>query len=237
MIQIRAAANREWYRKWGKRTLDVIVSGLALLLLSPVIALIAVVECIVVGSPILFVQKRPGLNERIFIIVKFRTMTDAYQPNGERLPDELRVTWLGKLLRAASLDELPELWNVLRGDMSLVGPRPLLVEYLPHYSDEQRRRHSIRPGITGLAQVSGRNHTTWEQRFANDVFYVDNYTLWLDCKIVARTVVATFHGDGGFEAISKLDATFKESRFQSCVAPSQGGIMCEKSKVRSSPWG
>ena len=215
MIQIRTAANREWYRKWGKRTLDVVVSGLALFLLWPVIALIAVVVRIVVGSPVLFVQPRPGLNERIYRMLKFRSMTDARYPNCELLPDELRVTSLGKLLRAASLDELPELWNVLRGEMSLVGPRPLLVEYLPYYSDEQRRRHSARPGITGLAQVSCRNHTTWEQRFAQDVFYVDNCTLWLDCKIIARTVLVIFHGDGGAGASSKL------GRFQGCVAPSQ----------------
>jgi lipopolysaccharide/colanic/teichoic acid biosynthesis glycosyltransferase len=215
MIQIRTAANRGWYRKWGKRTLDVVMSGLALFLLWPVIALIAVVARIVLGSPVLFVQPRPGLNDRIFRMRKFRTMTDAHHPNGELLPDELRVTWLGKLLRATSLDELPELWSVLRGEMSLVGPRPLLVEYLPHYSDDQRRRHSVRPGITGLAQVSGRNHTTWEQRFAQDVFYVDNCTLWLDCKIIARTVLAIFHGDGGVEASSKL------GRFQGFVAPSQ----------------
>jgi lipopolysaccharide/colanic/teichoic acid biosynthesis glycosyltransferase len=155
------------------------------------------------------------LDERPFMLLKFRTMTDARDGNGELLPDEVRVTRLGRMLRATSLDELPELWNLLRGAMSLVGPRPLLTEYLPYYSDEQCRRHSVRPGITGLAQISGRNHTTWEQRLAQDVFYVDNCTLWLDCKIIARTVLAIFHGDGGVEASSKL------GRFQGCVAPSQ----------------
>jgi undecaprenyl phosphate N,N'-diacetylbacillosamine 1-phosphate transferase len=215
MIQIRTAANREWYRRWGKRTLDVALSSLALFVLWPVISLIATVVRFIDGSPVLFVQLRPGLNERIHAMLKFRTMTDARNPNGELLPDELRITWLGKLLRATSLDELPELWSVLRGEMSLVGPRPLLVEYLPYYSDEQRRRHSVRPGMTGLAQVSGRNHTTWEQRLAQDISYADNYSLWLDCKIIAQTVLVIFHGDGGVKASSKL------GRFRGCVAPNQ----------------
>lgn len=210
MIQIRNAANREWYRKWGKRTLDVVVSSLALLLLWPVIALIAVVVRVVVGSPVLFVQPRPGLNERIFRMLKFRTMTDAHQINGELLPDELRITRLGKFLRAASLDELPELWNVLRGEMSLVGPRPLLVEYLPYYSAEQRRRHSVRPGLTGLAQTNGRNQTTWAERLGWDIHYVDNYNLVLDCRIFARTIVAVFRSDGGIEAVGAL------GRFRGC---------------------
>jgi lipopolysaccharide/colanic/teichoic acid biosynthesis glycosyltransferase len=227
MIQIRTAANREWYPKWGKRMLDVVVSGLALLLLWPVIALIAVVVRIVVGSPVLFVQPRPGLNERNFSMLKFRTMTDAYHPNGELLPDELRVTWLGKLLRAASLDELPELWSVLRGEMSLVGPRPLLVEYLPYYSAEQHRRHSVRPGITGLAQINGRNQTTWPERLGWDIHYVDNYSLYLDCSILARTIVVIFRSDGGGEAVRTL------GRFSGCSGSVQ--VLPDGTRARRHP--
>ena len=213
MMQIRSTTSREWYRRRGKRALDVVVTGVVLFLLWPVMVLIAVVSRIVVGSPFLFIQPRPGLNERIFRMLKFRTMTAAHHPNGELLLDEMRVTWFGRFLRTASLDELPELWSVLRGEMSLVGPRPLLVEYLPLYSEEQHRRHSVRPGITGLAQVSGRNCTTWEKRLAEDVFYADNCSWWLDCKIIARTVFAIFYGDGGVEASSTL------GRFQGHVPP------------------
>jgi undecaprenyl phosphate N,N'-diacetylbacillosamine 1-phosphate transferase len=227
MMQIRAATDPEWYRKWGKRLLDAVVSGLALFLLWPVLALVAAVVRIALGSPALFVQPRPGVNQRIFRILKFRTMTDARRPDGELLPDELRITWLGRVLRATSLDELPELWNVLRGEMSLVGPRPLLVEYLPHYSAEQLRRHSVRPGITGLAQINGRNHTSWAKRLSLDIHYVDNYSLYLDCSILARTVVAIFRSDGGIEAIGAL------GRFTGCSEPVQ--VLPAETRVRRHP--
>lgn len=177
------------YQRHGKRAVDCCVSFLALVLVSPLLIIISIVVRARLGSPVLFRQPRPGLNERTFIMLKFRSMTDTRNRNGELLPNALRVTRVGRILRATSLDELPEFWNVLRGDMSLVGPRPLLCEYLPYYSAEQRRRHSLRPGMTGLAQVSGRNHNTWEQRLAQDVFYVDNCTLWLDCKIIVRTLI------------------------------------------------
>jgi lipopolysaccharide/colanic/teichoic acid biosynthesis glycosyltransferase len=205
-----------FYRGYGKRAVDCCVSSLALVLLSPLLIIISIMVRSRLGSPVLFRQPRPGLNGRTFVILKFRTMTDTRDRNGELLPNALRVTRIGRILRASSLDELPGLWNVLRGDMSLVGPRPLLCEYLPYYSAQQRRRHSVRPGITGLAQVSGRNHTTWEQRLAQDVLYVDNCTLWLDCKIIARTLIALPRGDGGVDAISKL------GRFRGCGEAAPG---------------
>lgn len=194
----------DWYSRYGKRAIDITASALVLLALLPVLAAIAVAVRLALGSPVLFRQPRPGLNERTFYILKFRTMTDRRDSGGELLCDAMRVTALGKFLRATSLDELPELWNVLKGDMSLVGPRPLLVEYLPYYSAEQHRRHAVRPGVTGLAQISGRNQTTWEQRLAQDISYVENCSLCLDCEIVARTIVAIFRGDGGTDAVEKL---------------------------------
>lgn len=172
----------------GKRALDVTLSGLGLLLLWPIMAVVAVSIAVTMGGPVLFRQTRPGLGGRLFALVKFRTMRSAFDEDGNLLPDELRLTPLGRLLRRTSLDELPELWNVLVGDMSLVGPRPLLVEYLSLYSQEQARRHEVRPGITGLAQVSGRNVLSWEDRFALDVWYVDHRSLGLDLKILARTL-------------------------------------------------
>jgi lipopolysaccharide/colanic/teichoic acid biosynthesis glycosyltransferase len=149
-----------------------------------------------VGAPIVFRQTRPGLHEELFTLLKFRTMTDARDPSGHPLPDDRRLTSLGRFLRRTSLDELPELWNVLRGDMSLVGPRPLLMEYLPRYDDRQRRRHDVRPGITGWTQVNGRNALTWDQKFELDIWYVDHRSLWLDLKILVRTVVAVITGRG-----------------------------------------
>ena len=180
----------------GKRALDVSVSLLALILLSPVLLLVALVIMTTMGRPIFFTQLRPGLDGRPFRMIKFRSMYDAFDPQGAPLPDEERLGRLGRLLRSASLDELPELINVLRGDMSLVGPRPLLMEYLPLYSADQARRHQVRPGLTGLAQIGGRNALSWDQKFALDLRYVDQWSMWLDLKILAATVwkVVTRHG-------------------------------------------
>jgi len=171
-----------------KRLFDLLLSSLALLLLCiPLLFLIWQIRR-KLGSPVFFRQTRPGLNAQPFNMVKFRTMTDARGPDDRLLPDADRLTAFGRFLRASSLDELPELWNVLRGDMSLVGPRPLLMEYLPLYSPEQARRHEVRPGITGWAQVNGRNALSWEDKFKLDVWYVDHHTLWLDIKILWLTV-------------------------------------------------
>ena len=168
------------YRKFFKRFFDVLLSGCALILLSPVLLIVAVLVRTKLGSPVIFCQERPGKNEKIFKMYKFRSMTDARDENGVLLPDEVRLTRLGRILRSTSLDELPELWNILRGDMSIVGPRPLLVKYLPLYNEEQRHRHDVRPGLTGLAQVNGRNAITWEDRFIYDVRYVYRITAWGD---------------------------------------------------------
>jgi len=176
------------YACFGKRLLDVVLSALALVLLSPLMLIIALAIRLTMGPPVLFRQQRPGLHGKPFTIHKFHTMIDARDAQGNLLPDAQRLTPFGRFLRATSLDELPELWNVLKGDMSLVGPRPLLMRYLDRYTPEQARRHEVRPGITGWAQVNGRNALTWEQKFALDVWYVDNLSLWLDLKIIALTV-------------------------------------------------
>jgi len=171
-----------------KRTFDIVVSCFSLLVLAvPLLILVWLVRR-KLGSPVFFRQVRPGLRGRPFQMVKFRTMTDERGPGGELLPDAERLTGFGKFLRSTSLDELPELWNVLKGEMSLVGPRPLLMEYLPLYSPEQARRHEIRPGVTGWAQVNGRNALSWDERFALDVWYVDNRSFWVDLKILWLTV-------------------------------------------------
>lgn len=175
------------YDPW-KRTVDLVVAGVALLVSLPLQAVIAVVVRWKLGTPVLFRQERPGRDERIFTLVKFRTMLPL-DPDRGQVTDEQRMTGLGAFLRSTSLDELPSFWNVVRGDMSLVGPRPLLVRYLPLYSAEERRRHEVRPGVTGLAQVSGRNAISWEEKFAKDVEYVDSRSLALDVSIVVRTVL------------------------------------------------
>lgn len=179
-----------------KRVFDVVASLTALLLLSPVILLVAWKISRKMGSPVLFRQVRPGLNGKPFEMVKFRTMKDAIDAQGNPLPDSERLTSFGQFLRSSSLDELPELWNVLKGDMSLVGPRPLLMEYLPLYSPEQYRRHDVRPGVTGWAQINGRNTLSWKDKFALDVWYVDNRSLWLDIKILFLTVKKVVVRDG-----------------------------------------
>ena len=180
---------RGFYRAFGKRALDVVLSSAILLVLSPVILLAALAVRLTIGPPVLFRQRRPGLRSRPFMILKLRTMRDARDASGALRPDRDRLTRMGRLLRAASLDELPELINVFRGDMSFVGPRPLLMQYLERYTPEQARRHEVRPGITGWAQVNGRNELTWEKRFELDVWYVDHVSLWLDVKILAATLV------------------------------------------------
>lgn len=172
---------------WGKRAFDLAVSGALLLLLSPLLALVSVIILAGLGRPILFRQMRPGLHGRPFPILKFRTMSDRRGQDGDLLPDDRRLGRLGRMLRMTSLDELPELLNVLRGDMSLVGPRPLLMQYLPLYSNEQRRRHLVRPGLTGLAQVNGRNAISWHEKFVLDVRYVDEWSPLLDLRILAAT--------------------------------------------------
>lgn len=179
-----------------KRLIDIVASAGGLVVLSPVLLVLWLLVRRRMGSPALFRQVRPGLHGQAFEMVKFRTMRDATGPDGEPLPDAERLTDFGRWLRATSLDELPELWNVLKGQMSLVGPRPLLMEYLPLYSPEQARRHEVRPGITGWAQVNGRNAVGWDQKFALDVWYVDRHTLWLDVKIITLTLRRIVQRDG-----------------------------------------
>jgi len=171
-----------------KRALDLILTIPALIILSPFLAIIAILVAILLGSPVLFRQKRPGWHGKPFWLLKFRTMTDTRDANDALLPDTLRLTSFGRFLRATSLDELPELFNVLNGDMSLVGPRPLLMQYLDRYTPEQARRHEVKPGITGWAQINGRNAITWEEKFKLDVWYVDNWSLSLDVKIICMTI-------------------------------------------------
>lgn len=184
------------YRKYIKRVLDVVISSIALILLSPVLVIVAILVKTKLGSPVIFKQDRPGKDEKIFKLYKFRTMTDEKDENGNLLPDEKRLTKFGKLLRSTSLDELPELINIIKGDMSLVGPRPLLVEYLNLYSEEQRHRHDVRPGLTGYAQVRGRNLVDWESRFKLDLEYVNNLTLRTDIKVLFDTVRVVFKKEG-----------------------------------------
>jgi len=179
-----------------KRALDILLAGIALILLVPFLLLIAVLIRLTMGKPILFVQERPGRHGKIFRIYKFRTMRDLVGSQSRPLPDDARISRMGKFLRTASLDELPELLNVLRGDMSLVGPRPLRVEYLELYTPKQARRHEMRPGITGWAQVNGRNAVSWEKRFELDVWYVDHWTLGLDVRILGRTAMKVLRGEG-----------------------------------------
>ncbi|SHF69811.1 Sugar transferase involved in LPS biosynthesis (colanic, teichoic acid) [Desulfofundulus australicus DSM 11792] len=183
-------------RFFFKRLMDFIGAVVGLALLAPVMLLIALFICLNMGRPVLFRQVRPGLHGRPFVIYKFRTMKEERDSRGDLLPDEQRLTRLGRFLRSTSLDELPELFNVLKGDMSLVGPRPLLMEYLERYTPEQARRHEVKPGITGWAQVNGRNAITWEEKFKLDVWYVDNWSLWLDVKILCLTLVKVLKREG-----------------------------------------
>ena len=177
------------YESYLKRTLDVVLSFLALIVLSPVILIVAILVRLKLGTPIFFTQERPGKDEKIFKMYKFRTMTDEQDANGHLLPDSVRLTSFGKFLRSTSLDELPELWNILKGDMSIVGPRPLLIKYLPYYSEREKFRHSVRPGLTGLSQINGRNCLDWDTRLELDVRYSLNITMWTDIQILLKTVL------------------------------------------------
>lgn len=182
-------------QKFIKRTIDILASSIGLLLLSPILVIVAILVRIKLGSPIFFTQDRVGKDGKVFKMIKFRTMLDATDKWGEPLPDSERITSFGKLLRSTSLDELPELINVLKGDMSLVGPRPLLVEYIPNYSKEQWRRHNVKPGITGWAQINGRNCITWTRKFELDVWYVDNASIFMDIKILFMTILKVLKRD------------------------------------------
>ena len=195
------------YRKYIKRILDFILSLIALIILSPILLVIAILVRIKLGSPVIFKQERPGLNEKIFTLYKFRTMTDKKDKEGNLLPDSERLTRFGKMLRSTSLDELPELINILKGDMSIVGPRPLLVEYLELYNEEQKHRHDVRPGLTGFAQVSGRNAISWEEKFNKDIEYINNITFIGDCKIILKTAINVIKKDG---ISSETSATMEE---------------------------
>jgi lipopolysaccharide/colanic/teichoic acid biosynthesis glycosyltransferase len=199
------------YGSTGKRILDIALSAAGLLLTAPVIVVVALVVRATLGAPILFAQQRPGLRGRPFVLYKFRTMTVARSADGEPLPDAARLTRAGAWLRKLSLDELPQLWNVLKGDMSLVGPRPLLMEYLPLYDPRQRRRHDVRPGITGWAQVNGRNALTWEQRFEHDVWYVEHVSFATDMKILVLTVLRVLRPQGITEPGSATMSKFTGS--------------------------
>ena len=200
------------YRKFIKRLFDICISGIALLVLSPVLLVLCVLIRTKLGSPILFRQERPGKDEKIFTLCKFRTMTDARDEKGELLPDDVRLTKFGKLLRATSLDELPELWNILKGDMSLIGPRPLLVSYLPYYTEEERLRHSVRPGLTGLAQVSGRNYIDWDNRLKKDVEYVKNLSFMMDMKVIFMTIKVVLGHSDVAENTNQVEGNFAEIR-------------------------
>lgn len=184
------------YEAFFKRPLDILLAGSALILLSPIMGIITLLVKVNLGSPVIFTQRRPGRDEKIFEIYKFRTMTDKKDENGKLLPDEERLTKFGQLLRSTSLDELPELINILKGDMSIVGPRPLLVEYLERYNDEQKHRHDIRPGLTGYAQVSGRNNLSWDEKFKDDLKYIKKITFYGDLKIILKTIKIVFKRDG-----------------------------------------
>lgn len=185
-----------FYEKFIKRPQDLILSLVALIFLSPLLFIVAILVRTKLGSPVLFTQDRPGLNEKIFRMYKFRTMTDEKDENGELLPDSVRLTKFGRMLRATSLDELPELWNIVRGDMAIVGPRPLLVQYLDYYNSRQKRRHEVSPGLSGHAQVNGRNAISWEDKFNLDVVYVDNVSFIGDWKIIFKTIKKVFVKDG-----------------------------------------
>lgn len=195
------------YEKYIKRILDFTLSLIALICLSPILLIVAILVRIKLGSPVIFKQKRPGKDEKIFTLYKFRTMTDEKDENGDLLPDSQRLTKFGKFLRSTSLDELPELINIIKGDMAIVGPRPLLVKYLPLYNEKQKHRHDVRPGLTGYAQVNGRNAISWEEKFEDDLKYINNITFIGDAKIIIKTAINVIKKDG---INSKISATMEE---------------------------
>ncbi len=210
------------YQKYIKRLLDIVISLTALVILSPVLLVVAVLVRVKLGAPVIFHQDRPGYHEKVFKLCKFRSMTDACDADGKLLPDEVRLTKFGKALRATSLDELPELWNILKGDMSLIGPRPLLVKYLPLYNAFQRHRHDVKPGLTGWAQVNGRNAITWEKRFEYDVYYVNHTSFMMDLKILFRTIAVVLRHsdinsaqDATMEAFTGTDSKADKDRRES----------------------
>lgn len=200
------------YKKFLKRPMDFILSLFAIIILSPIFLVLIILVRLKLGSPVIFKQERPGLNQKIFTLYKFRTMTDKKDESGRLLPDSIRLTKFGKVLRSTSLDELPELFNILKGEMSLVGPRPLLVQYLTLYNDHQSRRHAVRPGLSGLAQISGRNALSWDDKFDLDVEYVDNVTFLLDCKIIFLTFKKVFIREGINSGNSATVEVFKGSK-------------------------
>ena len=202
-----------FYCRYIKRILDVCCALAAMLVFCWLYAIVAILVRVKLGSPVIFCQERPGKDEKIFRLYKFRSMTDERDENGDLLPDEVRLTKFGRLLRSTSLDELPEAWNILKGDMSVIGPRPLLVRYLPRYNAHQARRHEIKPGLSGWAQVHGRNTVTWEERFDLDVWYVDNMSVWLDVKIVVMSVLKALKQEG---ISSETDATMEEFMGTQC---------------------
>lgn len=205
----------KFYEKYIKRALDILVSLSALIILFPLIIILSVLIKLNLGSPILFKQKRPGKDEKIFSLYKFRSMNDARDDNDDLLPDLDRVTSFGKKLRSSSLDELPELWNILKGDMSLVGPRPLAVEYLPYYSSKERKRHNVRPGLTGYAQVNGRNNIDWEERFKYDLEYVNNITFLNDIRIIFKTFKKVIKSeDISLRGTTKIDDFHTQRKFK-----------------------
>lgn len=193
------------YRHFFKRFFDFILSLIAIIILSPVYIIVAILVRVKLGSPVIFTQERPGKDERIFKMYKFRSMTSETDEEGNLLPDEVRLTSFGKKLRSTSLDELPELFNILKGDMSIVGPRPLLVKYLPYYTMEERHRHDVKPGLTGLSQVSGRNFIKWEERFLMDCDYTKNVSFLLDLKIIFKTIIKVFIKENIMESTQELD--------------------------------
>ena len=205
---------RGFYEACMKRSLDFICALCGIVVLSPILLITALLVKMKLGSPVIFKQERPGLNEKIFTLYKFRTMTDEKYENGNLMPDEVRLTKFGKWLRSTSLDELPELFNILKGDMSIVGPRPLLPEYLPRYNRYQARRHEVRPGFTGLAQVRGRNAISWEEKFDWDVKYVDHISFLLDMKIIFRTVKIVFCREGISSETSATMEKFEGTKYK-----------------------
>lgn len=200
-----------FYRKYGKRMMDFILSLTAIVVFSPLLIIVAMLVRFKLGSPVLFKQKRPGLNEKIFTMFKFRTMTDEKDSEGNLLGDEVRLTKFGKFLRSTSLDELPGLFNILNGDMSIIGPRPLLVQYLPLYNTEQKKRHDVRPGLSGLAQINGRNAIGWEDKFKLDVKYIENISFYEDWKIIFLTIKKVFVREGISSSSSVTMEPFKGS--------------------------
>ncbi|MBR2101038.1 MAG: sugar transferase [Eubacterium sp.] len=203
--------------KYIKRFFDIFASLIAIILLSPIMIVSAILVRIKLGSPVIFKQKRPGKDEKIFTLYKFRTMTDERDENGELLPDDIRLTKFGMFLRSTSIDELPELFNILKGDMSVIGPRPLLIEYLPYYNEREKHRHDVRPGLTGLAQVSGRNYLKWDDRFETDVQYVENISLRMDIDILIKSVKSVFDRSNIAEDTNVVEGNFAEERKQAIM--------------------